>query len=39
MKEINRTEKTSFIFSTHDSHIMEHANRVIKLRDGLITEE
>ncbi|MBN2324383.1 MAG: ABC transporter ATP-binding protein [Spirochaetes bacterium] len=39
MKEINRTEHTTFVFSTHDPHIMEHANHVIKLRDGLITAE
>lgn len=39
MKEINRTEHTTFIFSTHDPHIMEHANHVIKLRDGMITDE
>lgn len=39
MKEINRTEHTTFVFSTHDPHIMEHANHVIKLRDGMITAE
>jgi putative ABC transport system ATP-binding protein len=39
MKEINRIEHTTFIFSTHDPHIMEHANHVIKLRDGMITAE
>lgn len=39
MKEINRNEKTSFIFSTHDPHIMEHANKIIRLRDGIITED
>lgn len=39
MKEINHTEHTTFIFSTHDPHIMEHANHVIKLRDGMITAE
>jgi putative ABC transport system ATP-binding protein len=35
MRTINSVEKTTFIFSTHDSHIMEHARRVISLRDGL----
>ena len=39
MKEINKTEHTTFIFSTHDPHIMEHANNVIKLRDGAIIKE
>jgi len=39
MKEINHTEHTTFVFSTHDPHIMEHANHVINLRDGMITAE
>jgi putative ABC transport system ATP-binding protein len=34
MRTINSVEKTTFIFSTHDGHIMEHARRVINLRDG-----
>jgi putative ABC transport system ATP-binding protein len=34
MRAINSVEKTTFIFSTHDSHIMEHARRVITLHDG-----
>jgi putative ABC transport system ATP-binding protein len=38
MKEINRDEKTTFIFSTHDSHIIEHAGRVINIRDGMLEE-
>jgi len=37
MKTINEVEKTTLIFSTHDSHIMEHARRVVTLRDGLVT--
>jgi putative ABC transport system ATP-binding protein len=37
MKTINEAEKTTLIFSTHDSHIMEHARRVVNLRDGLLT--
>ena len=28
-----------FIFSTHDTHIMEHARRVVNIRDGLFTGE
>jgi len=39
MKEINRMEHTTFVFSTHDPDIMEHAKHVIKLRDGMITAE
>jgi putative ABC transport system ATP-binding protein len=34
MRTINSVEKTTFVFSTHDSHIMEHARRVITLHDG-----
>jgi putative ABC transport system ATP-binding protein len=36
MRTINDVEKTTFIFSTHDAHIMEHARRVINIRDGLL---
>jgi putative ABC transport system ATP-binding protein len=39
MRQINETEKTTFIFSTHDSHIMEHARRVVSIRDGRFTDE
>ena len=37
MRAINEHEKTTFIFSTHDEHIMEHARRVISIRDGAVT--
>jgi len=36
MKEMNRVEKTTFIFSTHDAKVMSHANSVVKLADGRI---
>lgn len=36
MKELNKKLKTTFIFSTHDSLVMEFAQRVINLRDGRI---
>ena len=38
MKRINRELETTFIFSTHDSKIVEIADHIIRLRDGLITE-
>jgi len=38
MRTINDVEKTTFIFSTHDAHIMEHARRVLNLRDGLLVD-
>lgn len=36
MHNINRSEGTTFIFSTHDPKIMQQAHRVIYLEDGLI---
>jgi len=38
MKEINAIEKTTFIFSTHDAHIMKQARRVVNVLDGMIVE-
>ncbi len=38
MKKINREMQTTFIFSTHDAKIVEIADHVIRLRDGLVTE-
>ena len=37
MKEMNRAEKTTFIFSTHDAKVMAHANTIVRLADGRIT--
>jgi len=34
MKELNRTEKTTFIFSTHDARVMSHASSIVRLADG-----
>jgi len=39
MKEINKSEKTTFIFSTHDPEIWKMADHVIFLQDGLIKSE
>ena len=36
MRSINEVEKTTLIFSTHDTHIMEHARRVVNLHDGSV---
>jgi len=38
MKEMNKQEKTTFIFSTHDAKVMSHANSVIRLADGRIAD-
>jgi putative ABC transport system ATP-binding protein len=34
MKELNRTEGTTFIFSTHDQRVMSNANAIVRLADG-----
>lgn len=38
MKKINKEQKTTFIFSTHDQKIMDMADRVVRLWDGVITD-
>ena len=37
MREINSREGTTFLFSTHDHRIMEHARRIVRIQDGAIT--
>jgi len=39
MQKLNREEKTTFIFSTHDPEIWEMANHVVFLHDGTIKSE
>jgi putative ABC transport system ATP-binding protein len=34
MKELNQKEGITFIFSTHDAKVMNHANAVVRLADG-----
>jgi putative ABC transport system ATP-binding protein len=34
MKEMNRKDGTTFIFSTHDPKVMAHANAVVRIADG-----
>jgi putative ABC transport system ATP-binding protein len=36
MRKINEEDKTTFIFSTHDAHIMREARRVVRILDGRI---
>jgi putative ABC transport system ATP-binding protein len=38
MRELNRSERTTFLFSTHDPRVMEYADRLLVLRDGLMHE-
>jgi putative ABC transport system ATP-binding protein len=39
MREINGREGTTFVFSTHDGHIMERARRIVNIKDGLIVRD
>ncbi|WP_139488200.1 ABC transporter ATP-binding protein [Brevibacillus dissolubilis] len=39
MHEISRREKTTFIFSTHDPKVMQRADRIFYLQDGVINKE
>jgi len=39
MKRINAERGTTFIFSTHDRLVMDHARRVVTIRDGRITSD
>jgi putative ABC transport system ATP-binding protein len=38
MKKMNKELGTTFIFSTHDSSIVEIADHILHLHDGMITE-
>ncbi|MBN2440111.1 MAG: ABC transporter ATP-binding protein [Spirochaetales bacterium] len=38
MQSINKSRGTTFIFSSHDQHIMDRAERAIRLRDGKLEE-
>jgi putative ABC transport system ATP-binding protein len=39
MKEMNRIEQTTFIFSTHDQRVLKYARELVKIRDGLIEKD
>jgi putative ABC transport system ATP-binding protein len=39
MRDLNRQEGTTFLFSTHDPLVMERAMRTVRLRDGEILED
>jgi putative ABC transport system ATP-binding protein len=38
MAHLNATENVTFIFSTHDQHIIEKARRVVAVHDGTLVE-
>jgi putative ABC transport system ATP-binding protein len=39
MKKLNREEKITFIFSTHDARVVKMARRVITLEDGKVVSD
>jgi len=39
MLELNKSEKTTFIFSTHDQMVMDYARRLVRIRDGQIESD
>jgi len=39
MRELNQTQKTTFIFSTHDSMVMTAAQRIVRIADGKVVTE
>ncbi len=39
MRDINATDKTTFVFSTHDGNIMKEARRVVHIMDGRIVSQ
>lgn len=36
MRELNETDKTTFIFSTHDQRLLDRVKRLVRLEDGKI---
>ena len=39
MKDLNTRRQTTFIFSTHDEHVMAHARRIVQIADGEIASD
>jgi putative ABC transport system ATP-binding protein len=39
MEKMNEQYKTTFIFSTHDSRVMERARRIITIEDGVVARD
>jgi putative ABC transport system ATP-binding protein len=38
MRHLNQTRRTTFIFSTHDPRVTQHATRIVHLSDGVIQD-
>ena len=39
MREMNARAGTTFVFSTHDPLVMDHATRIVRLRDGRVESD
>jgi len=39
MKQMNKEKRVTFIFSTHDSMVMDYARRLVTIKDGLIVND
>ncbi|MCL1930518.1 MAG: ATP-binding cassette domain-containing protein, partial [Treponema sp.] len=39
MAALNKSEGTTFIFSTHDQMVMDYARRLVRIRDGQIESD
>jgi len=39
MEQLNREHRVTFIFSTHDPRVMEHARRIVRLVDGRVESD
>lgn len=39
MERLNREHGVTFIFSTHDARVMQHAHRIVRMVDGRVEED
>jgi putative ABC transport system ATP-binding protein len=39
MRQMQAQSKTTFIFATHDPHLMSQADQLVAMRDGLLTQD
>ena len=39
MRELNREEEITFVFSTHDARVVRYASRVVTLEDGRVSSD
>jgi len=39
MEQLNRVERTTFVFATHDPRVMHRARRLVRLVDGVIASD